>query len=239
MQKTALVLGFGLAAPALHAQIPVAPQTKDHGVAASTNAGIKSQELLAPSKSVVELANKVGTFDDPKALTNFYRNNEARFSAARAELEKILSQGYGMKLSSYIQALDSGAALPAIDPAAAEPLALLSTITSVQGIVSEDFELSKTSGRYAAASLKLDPTNTRAIIQRVRQNRVALKMASSFKGKALLAVDSGQRTKFSLLNQRVTQELDTYLKSISPEARNSGFGKSLASDLAEFRLKKY
>jgi hypothetical protein len=187
----------------------------------------------------VELANKVGTFDDPKALTNFSRNNEARFSAARAELEKILSQGYGMKLSSYIQALDTGNTLPAIDPAAAEPLALLSTITSVQGIVSEDFELSKTSGRYAAASLKLDPTNTRAIIQRVRQNRVALKMASSFKGKALLAVDSGQRAKFSLLNQRVTQELDTYLKSISPEARNSGFAKSLASDLAEFRLKKY
>ena len=93
--------------------------------------------------------------------------------------------------------------------------------------------------RYAAASLKLDPTNTRAIIQRVKQNRVALKMASSLKGKALLAVDSSQKAKFSLLNQSVSLELDTYLKSISPEARNSGFAKSLASELAEFRLKKY
>jgi hypothetical protein len=228
MKKSAIVLGFALVSQALFAQ--------DH---VSGSSGIKTQVPITPSKSVVELADKVSSFDDPKALTNFYRNNEARISAARAELEKILSQGYGMKLSNYIQALDAGAPLPAVDPAAAETLALLSTITSAQGIVSEDFELSKTSGRYAAASLKLDPTNTRAITQRVKQNRVALKMASTFKGKALLAVDSDQKAKFSLLNQRVSLELDTYLKSISPEARNSSFGKSLASELAEFRLKKY
>lgn len=237
MKSFSFVLGIALTSQALFAQVATPPT--GHGSAPVSYAGIKAQTTLAPSKSVVELADKVGSFDDPKALSNFYRNNEARFAAARAELEKILSQGYGMKLSSYIQALDAGAPLPAIDPGAAEPLALLSTIVSVQGIVNENFELSKTSGRYAAASLKLDPANTRAIIQRVRQNRVAIKMAGTFKGKALLAVDSDQKAKFNLLNQRVTAELDTYLKSLSPEARNSKFAKGLAAELAEFRLKKY